>query len=127
MREIKFRAWHKKAKKMVDWKELVTNWLLQNILRDGDENIELMQYTGLKDKNGKEVYEGDILKSEYRGIGRIRWGRYVTENEHNEDVLTYMFISKEEIRAYAFDPQTAESYEVIGNIYEDSNLLKEAL
>ena len=72
MREIHFRAWHKKIK---DW-VLATNFLIDGIgfyyweglgcktkmlNEDESEDIILSQFTGLKDKNGKEIFEGDIL------------------------------------------------------------------
>lgn len=71
MREIKFRAWLKKEKIIVPVQELllgpgavcITHWIKGNKYssRSADE-FELMQFTGLKDKNGKEIFEEDIVK-----------------------------------------------------------------
>jgi len=74
MREIKFRAWNKGQNCLMPWDQLMDvryneRWFLDNMDKNyincifTDSEYILMQYTGLKDKNGVEVYEGDILES----------------------------------------------------------------
>lgn len=125
MREIKFRAWDKLGGYMI--KEI------KNLILPHSENefgTILMQYTGLKDKNGKEIYEGDILKflvhypadfqerNPYKRYGRIcgpvLWEEgwlYADKKEHNgqDDMLLYQSSSQE--------------FEIIGNIYQNPELL----
>lgn len=112
-REIKFRAWSKVEEEMVYGIDLTTqdgtahpingNW--DNIM-SLDERVELMQYTGLKDKNGVEIYEGDIL--EY----------YV------EDDLLGKFLVKWDDKGFWDCGISNKNQAVIGNIYQSPELLK---
>ena len=121
MREIKFRAWDKSNKEMFNVE--IMNFQKRQVYKDSVsyckfENIELMQYTGLKDKNEKEIYEGDIVKLRANhGIGVVKyydeWGAFVVEYIKPKP-LVVLGIS-----------YYKEDIEVIGNIYENPELIKE--
>lgn len=104
MREIKFRAWDTRRKEMEQCYDLY--WFEENrVHQNGDFNYILMQYTGRKDKDGKEVYEGDIVnyrvsrlgglpeqevKSQlvhYDGNGNLKMGIYSAWFCHHEEII----------------------------------------
>ncbi|MED4447419.1 hypothetical protein CON34_05895 [Bacillus thuringiensis] len=112
MREIKFRAWDKEFKQFSD---MALNYKIADINYYTD--YEWMQYTGLKDKNGKEVYEGDILK-EKDIVTKVvfhdfRWQEKLISSPRNH--LKNYFPFRDTL------PFTAV---VIGNIYENPELLE---
>ena len=126
MREIKFRAWHKEKK--IIGNALGIDTLHKEIFFSNEnvdcyehvdfKNIELMEYTGLNDKNDREIYEGDIVKLRANhGIGVVKyydeWGAFVVEYIKSKPLVVLgMNYYKEDI-------------EVIGNIYENPELIKE--
>lgn len=93
----------------------------------------LMQCTGLSDKNGKEIYEGDIVKyfcpAEYCSDGLHKCQEcYSGENGsvyYDEDLAMYEYISKSDQCPLTDNIRTEEDLEVIGNIYENPELLKD--
>ena len=130
MREIKFRAYIKKLKWLVPVERI--NFDCKTIEVDlsegnGDiseydfDEVELMQYTGLKDKNNKLIYEGDIIKyfnSEENGIFEVKYdccrfyGLWIEASF--PDLFTDLFYLG-----------SSKELQIIGNIYENPELLKE--
>ena len=128
MREIKFRAWVKEKKAifeviLIDYVSKKVTYLLERVghllsIRDAKFNdVELMQYTGLKDKNNKEIYEGDIL---FESFGE-RYYKVVFENGG------FRAEFKGDFDEHSFDliDVVAQGCEIVGNIYENSKFIKE--
>nr|DAP15138.1 MAG TPA: YopX protein [Caudoviricetes sp.] len=126
MREIKFRAWVKEKKAifeviLIDYVTKKVTYLLERVghllsIRDAKfYDVELMQYTGLKDKNNKEIYEGDIL---FESFGE-RYYKVVFENG------SFKAEVEGDFEEYFFDliDVVAQGYEVVGNIYENPELI----
>lgn len=124
IREIKFRAWDREMQEWYLW-ETIEAEFLGLILQGKYPEFILMQYTGLKDKNGKEMYEGDILEwsvtETHGGVVRqldvVEWenGAFITRSPKYQDGESfYDDGNREQI--------TTESI-VIGNIYENPELL----
>lgn len=103
-REIKFRVWDTKLSLMLDWESIKDTQVFWDALEGVD--AEIMQFTGLLDKNGKEVYEGDFVRGAWVSEIVFEDGRFKMKD--NEELLEIC----------------VEYLEVIGNIYENGDLLK---
>lgn len=136
MRDIKFRAYDKENKEMLDvenlyWNEVTGEFLIRTTMYSDYFNTDemiLMQYTGLKDKNGKEIYEGDILK-----IPEWLWQDnqelcvciYNEEHQTSEIIGFGLYIKDGYSGEYKIIVPSDEwdEFEVIGNIYDNPELL----
>lgn len=133
MREIKFRAWFELENKMVNPENLALSYdgedchdfAFDKEFPDGKSNIpgtlcfKLMQYTGLKDKNGKEIYEGDVLKD----------GDIITEVVFRDFSWQEKLISSphnHRSNYFPFDNEIRTVATIIGNIYETPEYLGDA-
>lgn len=125
MREFKFRVYDKERKKIkfFDLKEIYADCyhnvgFLKNAPHehenDGWEQFELMQFTGLLDKNGKEIYEGDIVRYEDYANSKkvVKW---------DDDRVGFLFKRKGQYDGLL----NLMKVIVIGNIYENPELLTE--
>lgn len=122
MREIKFRAWNIKRKK---YQEVGRIWFDHKsktigalekceeeytigVNHEGSKkDFILEQYTGIKDKNGNDIYDGDIIKTSFNSIIPVKWFRYGPINNYRLSGW--------------------KSIEVIGNIHENPDLLKKEI
>ena len=124
MREIKFRAWHNgspKGRSTIP-AQMIYDKNPGDCLRwknDGQDTEEVMQYAGVKDRNGTEIYEGDIVRTSYPE-GKTRVGKVIFQDfrlcwavELNPHANNDLF------RCLNYGPVT----EVIGNIHENPELL----
>ena len=121
MREIKFRAWDTDSNV---WIGNVKDWEAR-YLNDKDTDNILMQYTGLKDKNGVEIYEGDIVRvqyyNNYNAPKNIQHKQEsIEEVRYDEEMVTFRFGN---IFPFHLWNDTLKDIEIIGNIYENKDML----
>jgi uncharacterized phage protein (TIGR01671 family) len=109
----------------IEWDADGRMWVTADDGKNGieliDDEAHLMQYTGLHDKNGREIYEGDIIvahpkmKYEIPKIGVVQYGDY-------RPMFQYKLVDGEEYSIWNNDVN--RTYEVIGNIFENPELLE---
>ena len=129
MRELEFRAWWKDTKRFLDCDEWYmtcsgAKYLHYAAMPYKDDNFIIEQYTGLKDKNGQKIYEGDIVSEEFeyggektKTIWQVRWS-------DDECAFELHYVSGFEVDDCSLVADDEEDYEVIGNIHENKELLE---
>ena len=132
MREIKFRAWDKRNKRMFTVLHWDTSVLGDSIGRVGGftgwetlavgYDVDLMQYTGLHDKNGVEIYEGDVVYQERFSPDDPAYGYYGETFFVECDAPNGGFNLRADGVYTEIDSNTLEHLKVIGNIYENPEL-----
>jgi uncharacterized phage protein (TIGR01671 family) len=150
MREIKYRAWNKKLEFMedvmsLDFEEGIVTWNDSGSSNHKWEDCILMQYTGLRDKNDKEIYEGDIVQALYgeqdqplnhlsKILGKVTWHRFGFYFEFGIGILNnYKSLNDvdglKEICWREEYPRIGDAFfrikdiKVIGNVYANPELL----
>ena len=115
MREIKFRAWSKRHQKMTQ--AMVLKLSLYGQLYEGDPEFNvtddyiLMQFTGLKDIEGKEIYEGDILARKNKECDVVVWDKGAFCVRHKNKSMDFI--------------ASPNYFSIVGNVHEHPHLLKE--
>ena len=122
---LRFRAWDKETKTMNGMAEIYRNRNQEIELRPRDEDIILMQSTGLKDKNGKEIFEGDVIAIEVDDTGMPINAR-VFQNSEIGVLMFHVFEDNEDVPMVELLEDNSVAFEIIGNIYENPELLEVA-
>jgi uncharacterized phage protein (TIGR01671 family) len=122
MNKIKFKFWDETNKKMIIYQSwLIFNYYTGRIfdkhIRDFRDDLIKLQYTGLKDKKGKEIFEGDIVKAENKfkhlkicGQIKYMWGSF--------------YIKSESLKCYFINEIINSDFEILGNIYKNPEILE---
>jgi uncharacterized phage protein (TIGR01671 family) len=135
MKNIKFRAWEDTEKKMY-YIDLLSYMSHQEDVQDDEMPFNaringLMQFTGLQDKNGKEIYEGDILRFENDHLiryGEVKWNENLCRFYQEVTLKFKGTANHKKPTAKIFHNAMTKKYEnmeIVGNIYENPEIIKE--
>ncbi len=126
-REIKFRAWDTNDKKIIEWDRLIQvcdnvggggKWAFKN------ERLILQQFTGLTDKDGKEIYEGDIIDTGFFGIGIIVWNEKICAFQYAYHAIGKGTGIGGRMTNTLYAHESGEKYMVVGNVYENPDSIQ---
>lgn len=130
MREIKFRAFHKEQKRMFEV-GAISFELKKVFQKDGlswrFDEVELMQFTGLHDKNGKKIWENDIVKLSFPSgeLAFIKWEqsecKFVAYRRWSSQYGATLHVCGN----YLLRNDFYADFEIIGNIWDNPELIKE--
>lgn len=133
-REIKFRAWDVKRNKMIHFSNPQIcseyNQLAFTVEEEEekeylgclpDNKIEIMQFTGLKDRNGKEIFEGDILKDNMKFENSDEHPLVLVEWRDNDVAFIFKGING---GCYIIPTGYVQDFEIIGNKFQNPELLQ---
>jgi len=125
MREIKFRAWNDYTNEMrLDFAGFTNEFDVLNLTKffNPENYLHLMQFTGVKDINNKEIYEGDIVRASYsimsKEISTVEFRRgifFVLKKGRYYPLSEFMYDSRDKTK----------DIEIVGNIYENPELLEQ--
>lgn len=130
MREIKFRAWYEN--KMIQSSGTVNSYSREKFFSCLDDSAIIMQYTGLKDKNSREIYEGDIVRLNYPeplvGTAVFRHDEDFVDGEWGMKWMGWVIEdgkkAGKDLMPNANHFSCESNREVIGNIYENPELIE---
>ena len=125
MREIKFRAWDNEENRFFPIGKLIWGTKGLEAFREDGWNIDkiyscvIEQYIGLHDKNGKEIYEGDIVLTDWDSKTAVKW-----EVQSKHECWGHGEYGYEVNSGFSYSTYEENDIEVVGNIHENPELLK---
>ena len=121
MREFKFRVWDSYHQEMINWSKYKDELVSEDFINHGKGPLVVMQYTGLKDMKGKEIYEGDIV--EFRPWRGEETENYIVKYISDDASFRGIKEKKSSIKVLSLI-NSEQGLKIIGNIFENLELVK---